>query len=125
MLKRKVGSVVRIKSHEWYDKNKNIYGSFEAGDEVFVLEMSTHCGKLATVTKILGNKYYCLDVDEGSYSWTDEMFEDEISNYNNVWEFGNLFIVVNEKDKKVFPDFFTTKEEAEKKLWEITKQEIK
>lgn len=121
MLKRKVGNKVRIKSLDWYNKNKNKYGGVKAGDEVFVPEMSAYCGKLTTITRILGDKYYCLNIDKENYSWTDEMFEDKNSNYNNVWEFGNLFVVVNEIDKKIFPDFYTTKEEAEKKLWEITK----
>lgn len=125
MLKRRVGDVVKIKSCEWYNTNKNKYGSVEAGDEAFVEAMAEHCGKLATITSILENTYYSIDVDEESYSWTDEMFEDEFSNYNSVWGFGSLFIIVNERDKKVFPDFYTTKEEAEKKLWEITKKEIK
>ena len=112
MLKRRVGSIVKIKSKEWYNKNKNKYGSVEAGDEAFVEAMAEHCGKLATITSILGNTYYGIDVDEEEYSWTDEMFEDEISDYNDVWKFGNLFIIVNEKDRKAFPDFYTTKWEC-------------
>ena len=120
MLKRRVGSIVKIKSNEWYETH-NIKGSVQAGEEVFVEGMCDYCGKLATVTSIIGDKFYCLDIDEEEYSWTDEMFEDGISNYNDVWKFGNLFIIVNEKDKKVFPDFYTTREEAEKKLWEILK----
>ena len=121
----KVGDKVKVKSLDWYNKNKDKHGSVDVSEETFVREMSTHCGKFATVTRIFEDRYYCyycLDVDEECYSWTDEMFEDEISNYNSVWEFGNLFIIVNEKDKKVFPDFYTTREDAEKKLWEIIKK---
>ena len=131
----KVGDKVVIKTLDWYDFHADGNGNIllhsdSSGEAYFNKKMSEYCGKEATIISIekLPNNYYFyrIDVDNKRFLWMDEMFIENInnqkkSNYSDVWKFGNLFIIVNEKDKKVFPDFFITKEEAEHKLWEILK----
>lgn len=129
----RVGDKVRVKSLEWYyNKKAKAAGQvIWAGTNTFTSDMSKFCGEVVTISSVVDEgtrkgviEYFIEEEEIIKHYWTDEMFEDKISNYN-VWEFGKLFVIVNEIDKKVFPDFFTTREEAKKKLWEITKQEIK
>ena len=100
--------------------------------------MSKYCGKEATITSIEkvpkswgGNKgnhyyYYRINIDKKEFLWMDEMFiennvNDQKKSDYSIWKFGDLFVIVNIKRKLIFPDFFITKEDAEHKLWEISK----
>ena len=76
IMKYKVGDKVKIKSKEWYDKNKDEDGDVELIDEVFKLKMIDYLGKCAVVKKCL-ETYYEINIDSGFWNWTDEMFEDE------------------------------------------------
>ena len=80
-MKYNVGDKVRIKSIDWYNKNKskrgNISFPYEA-EVVFTSEMSSFCGQIVTIsqkgyTKDIG--FYRLRDDNGSHIWTDEMIE--------------------------------------------------
>lgn len=78
-MKYKVGDRVRIKSLDWYNKNKNknnhiylmrddFYGCY------FIETMSPFCNKIMTISNIMSNYYYMLE-DGGKHYWTDEMIE--------------------------------------------------
>ena len=70
-MKHKVGDKVRIKSLDWYNENKNRFGSARG----FTLKMSEYCGKTSTIVKV-GRCHYELDIDDGDWYWTDEMFDE-------------------------------------------------
>ena len=85
-MKYKVGDKVRIKSIDWYNKNKdeNNWVSMKYSTKVFNLGMSRLCGMTATILSIqkeFGS--YKIDIDNGLYFWTCEMF-DETYNENKM-----------------------------------------
>lgn len=85
-MKYKVGDKVRIKSIDWYNKNKdmNNWVSMKYSTKVFNLGMSRLCGMTATILSIqeeFGS--YKIDRDNARFFWTDEMF-DETYNENKM-----------------------------------------
>lgn len=79
-MKYNVGDKVRIKSIDWYNKNKNENGSIDFSYYYsFVSPMSKFCGKIATIEKVLNTLgHYYIDIDKGIWSWTDDMLEDMV-----------------------------------------------
>lgn len=75
--KYKVGDKVKIKSLDWYNKNKDDFGNIDLLPCGFVTLMSTYCGKTATIVNA-ENDCYLLDIDNLTYGWTDKMFEENI-----------------------------------------------
>lgn len=75
-MKHKVGDIVRIKSREWYNINQGEYSKVRCGNIFFFEEMSVYCGKSAKIENIIDSEYYCLDVDNHEWFWSDEMFEE-------------------------------------------------
>ena len=71
----KVGDRVRIKSLEWYNKNKNRYGSVECGFYCFTKEMSAHCGQVMTISNKLQLNGGILIMEKDSHFWTNQMIE--------------------------------------------------
>ena len=88
-MKHKVGDKVRIKSLDWYNNvNKTRNGFFCD----FTAKMSEYCGKTSTIVKV-GRCHYELDIDDGDWYWTDEMFDENymerrigeiFKKYNNI-----------------------------------------
>lgn len=76
-MKYKVGDKVRIKSRKWYDANKGSCGEVSTSTN-FLKSMIIFCGKEAVVTDIFDD-CYSLNIDDGDYSWDDEMLEDPLS----------------------------------------------
>ena len=78
-MKYKVGDKVRIKSKEWFDAQvKNESEDILCPDNwYFTIEMSEYCRKCATIVRKKYEGYYDIDIDDGVWCWTDEMFEDE------------------------------------------------
>ena len=79
-LKYKVGDYVRIKSLDWYNKNKDNYGAIYAGNGFgFWKNMTRQCGEIMKITIVKvdpedSNKgYYFMENSEER--WTDEMIE--------------------------------------------------
>ena len=89
-MKYKVGDRVRIKSLDWYNDNKDSFGSVPIADKKpkFTYAMSKYCGQVLTVddhTEYEG-EYYMIE-DDGRYVWADEMIEGLVEEENvlNKW----------------------------------------
>ena len=98
-MKYKVGDKVRIKSLEWYSKNKNGLGHVSHYDTnyTFVSSMSSYCGMTANITEVEGS-HYILDVDNGDWWWQDFMFEEAFAydqNYEQLKEIAIELIRAN------------------------------
>ena len=106
-MKHKVGDKVRIKSREWYEKNKNISGDIFCGDTLFISAMHRYCGNVATIISVDG--IYRLDIDNTKFGWSDEMFEDDkprtsetlLKDIANVIKAHNMGVQVSEEDGKL------------------------
>ena len=111
-MKHKVGDIVKIKSREWYNENKEKDGVVRLKEQPFERSMSEYLGKTAKIMEIKTSKlWYGLDIDEQWWNWTDEMFEDEdISNEDKNsetkkeidweqrrWELIKIFLLSAEK----------------------------
>ena len=82
MAKYKVGDQVIIKSIEWYNENKNAVQEVVSKDRItFVHDMLTYCGKNATIVNVTNQGDYQLDIDEGSWGWSDFMLLDYTKEY--------------------------------------------
>lgn len=122
-MKYKPGDKVRIKSREWYDANKGSAGVVSTSMKI-VKSMVVFCGKEAVVTDIFDN-CYSLNIDDGDYSWDDEMLEDSLSDtpeksiistdlikdIADVVKGHNLGVCVTEKDGKLIIEPLEGKEE--------------
>jgi hypothetical protein len=84
-MKYKVGDRVRIKSIDWYNENKNKFGSVW-GHYPFDKDMSKYCGKVMTISHIRGDHYTMVE-NLVNY-WTDNMIEckveEETKPHNNM-----------------------------------------
>ena len=76
--KLEVGQKVTIKSLDWYYIKKDYYGIVKLSTESFTSDMSEYCGKTATITEVQmngENPLYLINLDNGVWNWSDEMFE--------------------------------------------------
>ena len=78
-LKYKVGDKVLIKSIDWYNKNKDKYGTiYTSNGFCFCDDMTKHCGDIMKIIDIIvdpkdsNQGYYIMD---NVKKWTDEMIE--------------------------------------------------
>lgn len=116
-MKHKVGDRVRIKSREWYEKNKNRAGDILCGGTFFVDDMVCYCGNIATIASV--DRIYRLDIDNSEFEWSDEMFEDDepqvseilLKDIANVVKAHNMGVQVSEEDGKLIIEPLTTKED--------------
>lgn len=70
--KYKVGDRVVVKGVDWYNENKDAFGTVHVPC-AFVCEMSSFCGKVVTIRRVNLSSY---SIEESlTYSWSDEMFE--------------------------------------------------
>lgn len=81
--KYKVGDKVVVKSLEWYNRHKDRLGNVNV-PQCFVFSMSKYCGKVMTICRVFDGASYRVVEDEGSYAWSDEMFEGLESELNNT-----------------------------------------
>lgn len=76
---RKAGDRVKIRSREWIDEqNKDEFGVFMAGHVAMVEPQFQYAGKEATIIRTNG-EIIILDIDDGKWLWSNEMFEEEIN----------------------------------------------
>ena len=75
-MKYKVGDKVRIKSKDWYEKNKlgELNDYTVCGRMAFTREMCELCGKVVTIRNVYD---YYYSIEESYWSFSDEMFEDD------------------------------------------------
>lgn len=74
-MKYNVGDCVRIKSLDWYNKNKDEYGNIDINhDFTFYADRSRYCGKVFTIVEVFDN-CYTVKEDNNEYYWSDEMIE--------------------------------------------------
>ena len=73
-MKYNVGDKVRIKSIDWYNKNKDVDGDVLCGEFDFVEGMKKFCSETFTISDDDGDCYLMLE-DNYGYAWTDEMIE--------------------------------------------------
>ena len=79
-MRFKVGDRVRIKSIDWYNENKDNYGSIYAGNGFcFWKNMARLCGEIMKITSVKvdpedSNKGYYF-MENSKEKWTDEMIE--------------------------------------------------
>lgn len=91
-MKYKVGDKVRIKSKDWYERNKKEDGYIRLSQRYFNEDMCMYCGKIATIEEINtwhGYISYKIDIDNCHFYWDDEMFDDEVP---SKIELGDTFI---------------------------------
>ena len=74
-MKHKVGDKVKIKSKEWYEKNKDEYGDVECDSDSFIGAMNVYCG-MDAIIKAAEDGRYSLDIDSMKWHWSEGMFED-------------------------------------------------
>ena len=105
-MKHKVGDKVRIKPKEWYEENKDEFGEIDSCG--FTEMMQHYCGKVATIVD-MDDYSYSIDLDNGSYSWCDGIFEDDepqvsetlLQDIANVIKSHNMGIQVSEQEGKL------------------------
>lgn len=71
----KVGDKVRIKSLDWYNKNKSRVLGTVYLVVPFIESMSKYCGQVATITKVIAGNVFEISLDNGCNEWSDTMFE--------------------------------------------------
>ena len=75
-MKYKIGDKVKIKSKEWYEKEKDENGEVLAAQSVFIKDMSRYCG-MYSIIEAAADGRYLLDVDFMEWHWSEGMFEDQ------------------------------------------------
>ena len=63
----KVGDKVRIKSKEWYDKNKDENGEIKKNDIVFGKYYSEFCGLTMDINSLKDDMYYLLTISKNGH----------------------------------------------------------
>ena len=87
-MKYKAGDEVLVKSLDWYYKNRDRIDQVDCGNANFIRSMTKLCEKKVTISSVLPNiEIYHIKEDDGTFNWTDEMFEglaEEGNNMNNI-----------------------------------------
>lgn len=105
-MKYKVGDKVKIRSLDWYKANNKKKGNIPFYRNS-TYTMSYYCGKIAKIINVK-DKSYSINLDNGLYSWPDEMFEENINDMETKeiiipqgWEIdevrGNKIILMESK----------------------------
>lgn len=120
-MKYKVGDVVRIKSREWYDTNKNKYGDVDFPYCAFTAAMSAMCGKVYEITSVdtdgtyKANNYWLLeDFIEGLVSEEKPLIStDLIKDIAEVIKTHNLGVSISENEGKLIIEPLEVEEEED------------
>lgn len=76
-MKHKVGDKVKIR--------KDLKTNIDYGTTVAVEEMCTFAGDSATIDEVdTEEEYYFIKEDDGYFCWTDDMFEDAVTNADKI-----------------------------------------
>lgn len=144
-MKYKIGDIVRVKSLDWYNENKDSNGciDFYYPDVSVSLnsKMASFFGKKVTIEYIKGNSYL-INEDGHRFAWTDGMFEEQerqlLINEDDAKElyktasvefksvledtFGKEFFLENIKDKIKALKKYSTKHKLEKVVYLLSKE---
>ena len=74
-MKYQIGDRVRIKSLDWYNKNKDNNREIKFENGIFTTFKATFLGQIMTIEEITLEKQYILMEDRYKTLWTDEMIE--------------------------------------------------
>lgn len=120
-MKYKVGDKVRVKSREWYERErKDGFGSVNCGVYRFTKNRSLLCGQVVEIKNVFDDYY---EIKENDDYWSDEMFDglvfeekstistDLIKDIAEVVKSHNLGVCVSEKDGKLIIEPLEKKEE--------------
>ena len=119
----KAGDEVLVKSLDWYYQNRDRMEQVDCGNACFIRSMTKLCEKKVTISSVLPIiEVYHIKEDDGTFNWTDEMFEGLVEEetkpltFSDSWECpqGYQFVdengnVVNaqkitlEKKEKMYP----------------------
>ena len=84
-MKYKAGDEVLVKSLDWYYQNRDRMEQVDCGNACFIRSMTKLCEKKVTISSVLPNiEIYHIKEDDGSFNWTDEMFEGLAEEGNNM-----------------------------------------
>ena len=84
-MKYKAGDEVLVKSLDWYYKNRDRIDQVDCGNACFIRSMTKLCEKKVTISSVLPNiEIYHIKEDDGTFNWTDEMFEGLAEEGNNM-----------------------------------------
>ena len=118
-MRYKIGDIVRIKSRDWYEKNKDKIGNIDIDGISFGEYKSKYCDKIAKITGVHSNSYN-IDIDILS-CWTDGMFEGKyaiidsvepenwhvevvnIDPINHIFEYKKVYDKINIIDSHIAP----------------------
>ena len=135
----KAWDIVRVKSLDWWETNKDEYGDVIGNEYNFTEEMNIFCGSLMLITKVqLNNEdgdgysaipYHMNIIDSNGndidcdYIWQDFMFEDKpvmrLGNTRNILSFGDFYII-SDFNNKCAPKLYDSIEDAERDLQSYT-----
>ena len=93
-LKYKIGDRVRIKSLDWYNKNKNEDGIIGCGNANFIPNMKIYCGDILTICDINEelSYYYVIGCQ---YTFKDEMIECKVEEETPKFKVNDIVFVKN------------------------------
>lgn len=117
----KNGDIVRIKSQEWYEENKDDYGDVCQEDNVFCSSMSKFCGTDVEISDLKDGDVTFLIKDNDTY-FSDWMVEKIVT--KNVYKIGYK---VRVKSLEWFKDHFTPHgylDLPDKDLWYVVDEGI-
>ena len=84
-MKYKAGDEVLVKSLDWYYKNRDRIDQVDCGNACFIRSMTKLCEKKVTISSVLPTlEFYRIKEDDGTFNWTDEMFEGLAEEGNNM-----------------------------------------
>lgn len=69
----KIGDYVKIKSLDWYEKNKDEKGRIDCETHYFIKNMTKYCGNIYNILSIYEDKSIILD--DSMWQFTEEMIE--------------------------------------------------
>ena len=122
-MKYKVGDKVRIKSLDWYYKNRDRMDQVDCGNDYFIYSMTPLCEKVVTISSVLPTlKVYRIKEDDGIFNWADEMFEglvEEGNNMNNIDKLKRISTPAEENWFKIAEEWEKEDKEMDKLKHEV------
>ena len=111
-MKYKVGDKVRIRSLDWYNKNRDRIDEVVCGKTIFIPDMVKYCGEIVTISDVRPIiDVYHIKEDGGMFSWTDEMFEGLVEEEMSLDKAGQITDLEYEGLAYTLPDGYIFKDE--------------